>query len=287
MTPPTTRPAKNIPPLLERSSGHLQRMAGPDRRHHEPGAAPWAHRYLTCTERWRQTRWAVCVLPGQAHSAERRVWTAFEDRRCVPRVRQIGGHARYSRRRCPSRSVRAGAWILTGLPQRRGRPPRRSPQAFGRMSAPALPPACARAGTTPGGSRARGCRTPSIDWPRRRASHNRPWEPAATRGDSALAPRAPQATRTRCGWPDGHLSPKAVLTITVGHRVPVTRRPRPCGAHGTVPRPGMTHRQTLALTGHHCDQSSVRSQRALATAVGVAGPPGPRRSPSPELSGSW
>jgi hypothetical protein len=62
-----------------------------------------------------------------------------------------------------------------------------------------------------------------------------------------------QATRTRFGWPDGQLSPKAVLTITVGHPVPVTHRPRACGAHGPVPRPGIAHRQTLALTGHHCD----------------------------------
>ena len=29
----------------------------------------------------------------------------------------------------------------------------------------------------------------------------------------------------KVGWPDGHLSPKAVLTITVGHPVPVTHRP--------------------------------------------------------------
>jgi hypothetical protein len=62
MMPPTTSPATNIPPLLERSSVHLQRMAGQVRRHNEPdlgartartpclGGAPRAHRYLTRTQ---------------------------------------------------------------------------------------------------------------------------------------------------------------------------------------------------------------------------------------------
>jgi hypothetical protein len=67
---------------------------------------------------------------------------------------------------------------------------------------------------------------------------------------------------SKVGWPDGHLSPKAVMTITDRHPVPVTRRPRPCGAHGPVPRPGMTHRQTPALTGQHCGPFCVRRRRA-------------------------
>ena len=40
MKPATTSPATNIPPLRERSSGHLQRMAGQVRRHNEPGLLP-------------------------------------------------------------------------------------------------------------------------------------------------------------------------------------------------------------------------------------------------------
>ena len=95
-------------------------------------------------------------------------------------------------------------------------------------SAPTLAPVRARAGTAPAGSPARRCRTPSHDWPRRWASHNKSWEPAATRGSGALALRAPRPP-DKFGWPDGHLSPKALLTITVGHPVPVTHRPCPCG----------------------------------------------------------
>jgi hypothetical protein len=52
-------------------------------------------------------------------------------------------------------------------------------------------PRCARAGTTPAGSPARGGRTPSSDWPRRRASHK-------GRG----SPRPPGGTvHWRCGLP--------------------------------------------------------------------------------------
>jgi hypothetical protein len=59
------------------------------------------------------------------------------------------------------------------------------------MSASALVPVCAWAGTTPTGSPARRCRTPPSDRPPRRASDDKSGEPAAIRGDSALAPRAP------------------------------------------------------------------------------------------------
>jgi hypothetical protein len=60
-------------------------------------------------------------------------------------------------------------------------------------------------------------------------------------GCPAAAAGAAQAVGARghqdkVGWPDGHLSPKAVLTVTVGHLVPVTHWPCPCGAHGPVPR---------------------------------------------------
>ena len=124
---------------------------------------------------------------------------------------------------------------------------------------PTLAPVRAWAGTTPTGSPARRCRTPSSDWPRRRASHNKSWEPAATRGDSALALRAPRPP-DKFGWPDGHLSPKAVLTITVGHLVPVTHRPCPCGAHGP-PAPGHDSPANPALSGQHCGPFSVRRRR--------------------------
>jgi hypothetical protein len=53
-------------------------------------------------------------------------------------------------------------------------------------------PVCAWAGTTPVGSPATPCRTPPSDRPPRRASDDKSWEPAAIRGDSALAPRAPR-----------------------------------------------------------------------------------------------
>jgi hypothetical protein len=53
-------------------------------------------------------------------------------------------------------------------------------------------------------------------------------------GCPAAAAGAAQAVGARghqdkVGWPDGHLSPKAVLTVTVGHLVPVTHWPCPCG----------------------------------------------------------
>jgi hypothetical protein len=53
-------------------------------------------------------------------------------------------------------------------------------------------PVCAWAGTTPTGSPATRCRTPPSDRPPRRPSDDTSWEPAAIRGDSALAPRAPR-----------------------------------------------------------------------------------------------
>ena len=97
--------------------------------------------------------------------------------------------------------------------------------------------------------------------------HNRPWEPAATRGDSALALRAPRPPGQ--GWV-ARRPPVPKGRLDNHRRAPYScyTPARPCGAHGPVPRPGMTHRQTLALTGHHCDPSSVRRRRAPATAVG-------------------
>jgi hypothetical protein len=60
------------------------------------------------------------------------------------------------------------------------------------MSASALARVCAWAGTTPTGSPATRCRTPPSDRPPRRPSDDKSREPAAIRGDSALAPRAPR-----------------------------------------------------------------------------------------------
>jgi hypothetical protein len=72
-------------------------------------------------------------------------------------------------------------------------PPRRSPQAFGRMSAPALPRFVPGPVPHPAGSPARCCRTPSSHWPRRRASPK-------GRG----SPQPPGGTvHWRCG-PPGH-----------------------------------------------------------------------------------
>ncbi len=93
-------------------------------------------------------------------------------------------------------------------------PPRPSAQAFGRMSAPALPPVCAR-------GPARRCRTPSSDWPCRRASHK-------GRG----SPRTPGGTvHWRCGLP-GHPD-----KVWVARRPPVPKgrldnhRRAPCSCY--------------------------------------------------------
>jgi hypothetical protein len=106
-------------------------------------------------------------------------------------------------------------------------PPRPSAQAFGRMSARALPLVCARGRyhTRPAARRGVAGHYQS-DWPRRRASRKGRGSPQPP-GGTVHWRCGPQATRTRFRWPDGQLSPKAVLTITVGHPVPVTHRPPP------------------------------------------------------------
>jgi hypothetical protein len=116
-------------------------------------------------------------------------------------------------------------------------PPRPSPRAFGRMSAPALPPVRAWAGATPAGCRRRVAEHRQLTGRATRASH----EVMGARGHqggqrtgAAGSPGHPD----KVGWPDGHLSPKAVITITGRHPVPVTHRSRPRGAHGPAPRPG-------------------------------------------------
>jgi hypothetical protein len=69
------------------------------------------------------------------------------------------------------------------------------------------------------------------------------WRSPTDRG----SPRSPGGTahgrrglprpRRKIGWPDGHLSPKAVMTITDRHPVLVTHRRRPCVAHRPARRP--------------------------------------------------
>jgi hypothetical protein len=56
-------------------------------------------------------------------------------------------------------------------------------------------------------------------------------------GGTAHGRRGLPRPRRKIGWPDGHLSPKAVMTITDRHPVLVTHRPRPCVAHRPARRP--------------------------------------------------
>jgi hypothetical protein len=120
------------------------------------------------------------------------------------------------------------------------------PQAFGRMSAPAL------ARFVPGPVLHRRAARRRIAVHRQvtgracRASHHKSWEPAATRGDSALARRAPQATRTRPGG----------QTATVPKGRHDNHRPAPCCCYTPVPprwfsrpcpAPGMTQLQNACL----------------------------------------
>ncbi len=152
-------------------------------------------------------------------------------------------------------------------------------------SAPTLAPVRAWAGTTPTGSPARRCRTPSSDWPRRRASHSKSWEPAATRGDSALALRAPRPPGQ--GW--------------VARRPPVPKgrldnhRPAPCSCYTPAlplwcsrpcPAPGHDAPANPALSGQHCGPFCVRRRRARATAVGGVARARLRTSPGPRSPGS-
>jgi hypothetical protein len=125
------------------------------------------------------------------------------------------------------------------------------------------------------GSPARRCGTPSSDWPRGRAS-----------GKGRGSPRPPGGTvHWRCGLPRPPGQGSGGQTASCPQRPSwqsplgtlflLHTGPAPCGAHGAVPRPGRAHRQTRALTGHHCDPSCVRRRRAPATAAGgVAWPAG-------------
>ena len=124
------------------------------------------------------------------------------------------------------------------------------PQAFGRMSAPAL------ARFVPGlvlhrpAARRRVAEHRQVTGRACRASPNKSWEPAATRGDSALALRAPQATRTRPG--------SQTATVPKGRHDNHRPAPRCCYTpvpprwfSRSCPAPGMTQLQTHALTGQH------------------------------------
>jgi hypothetical protein len=165
-------------------------------------------------------------------------------------------------------------------------PPRRSPQAFGRMSAPARPPVCARGRYHTRPAARRGV-----------AGHRQVTGRAAARPVEAVGARGHRGGQ--CTGAAG--SPGHPDKVWVARRPAVPKgrldnhrrapcscyTPAPCGAHGAVPRPGMTNRQTLALTGHQCDPVFCAPPKSPGPAVGgVAWAAGSRRSPSPELSRS-
>lgn len=165
-------------------------------------------------------------------------------------------------------------------------PPRPSPRAFGRMSAPALP------SFAPGP-------VPHQPAARRPVAEHRQLTGRTSRAshESHGSPRPPGGTvhwrrglpghPDKARWPDGHLSPKAVMTITGRHPVPVTHRLCPRGAHGPAPRPGRTRRSACALTGQHCGPFGVRRRRGPGHAhrnlLRPAGP-GKRRLPAARRS---